>query len=308
MPPWLVGSFISFAALVLGVLLLAYVTSLRLTNPPDYVHPREPSFRYTKTPLTEHGLSFQDVEIPVAAAGVVRGWLVPAPSQSDQAVLTVHGRAGDRAAFLPLAPDLHRAGAAVLLIDLRENGLSDGAGRGTGLGMREADDIEAAADALRKKGFKHITVIGCSLGASAALIAASRSRLIDGVVADSALESMERYVADEAYRHMRRFPFGGAISRIWGKLVIWVSQARLSLATVTAAEQSIAAISPRPVLLIQGSEDRAVAPSHANELYARAQNPKSIWIVEGAGHCGALSADAKGYAARVIELMRLARQ
>ena len=308
MPPWLVWSLISFAALVLGILLLAYVASLRLTNPPDYVHPRGPSFRYTKTPLTEHGLSFQDVEIPVSAAGVVRGWLVPGSSESDQAVLTVHGRAGDRSAFLPLVPPLHRAGAAVLLIDLRENGLSDGAGRGTGLGMREADDIEAAAEALRRQGFKHITVIGCSLGASAALIAASRSRLIDAVVADSALESMERYVADEAYRHMRRFPFGGAISRIWGKLVIWVSQARLSLLTVTAAEQSIAAISPRPVLLIQGSEDRAVGPSHANELYARAQNPKSIWIVEGAGHCGALSADAKGYAARVIELMRLARQ
>ena len=133
MPPWLVGSFISLAALVLGVVLLAYVASLKLTNPPDYVHPREPSFRYARTPLTQHGLSFHDVEIPVPAAGVVRGWLVPGPSESDQAVLAVHGRAGDRSAFLPLVPHLHRAGAAVLLIDLRENGLSDGAGRGTGL-------------------------------------------------------------------------------------------------------------------------------------------------------------------------------
>ena len=308
MPPWLVWILISFAALVLGILLLAYVASLRLTNPPDYVHPRGPSFRYTKTPLTEHGLPFDDVAIAVPGAGVVRGWLVPGPAESDHAVLAVHGRAGDRSAFLPLVPHLHRAGAAVLLIDLRENGLSDGAGRGMGLGMREADDIEAAADALRSKGFKHITVIGCSLGASAALIAASKSRLFDGVVADSALVSIERFVADQAYRHMGRFPFGGAISKTWGKLVTWISQRRLSLSTLTAAEKTIAAISPRPVLLIHGSEDRAVGSSHANELYTRAQNPKSIWIVTGAGHCGALSADADVYAARVMELMRLARR
>jgi dipeptidyl aminopeptidase/acylaminoacyl peptidase len=46
----------------------------------------------------------------------------------------------------------------------------------------------------------------------------------------------------------------------------------------------VAGISPRPLLLVHGSQDEIVKVSHAHRLYARAGEPKQLVIVEGAGH------------------------
>ena len=43
-------------------------------------------------------------------------------------------------------------------------------------------------------------------------------------------------------------------------------------------------ISPRPLLLIHGDQDNIVPPEHAYKLYARAQDPKELVIIPGAGH------------------------
>jgi dipeptidyl aminopeptidase/acylaminoacyl peptidase len=46
----------------------------------------------------------------------------------------------------------------------------------------------------------------------------------------------------------------------------------------------IARIAPRPLLLVNGSEDDTVEVFRARKLYARAGQPKQLAIVEGAGH------------------------
>ena len=46
----------------------------------------------------------------------------------------------------------------------------------------------------------------------------------------------------------------------------------------------IANISPRPLLIVHGTQDEVVDPSQAWELYSRAGEPKEILMVEGAGH------------------------
>jgi dipeptidyl aminopeptidase/acylaminoacyl peptidase len=43
-------------------------------------------------------------------------------------------------------------------------------------------------------------------------------------------------------------------------------------------------ISPRPLLLVHGSQDDVVDVSHARRLYAKAGQPKELVIIEGAGH------------------------
>jgi len=43
-------------------------------------------------------------------------------------------------------------------------------------------------------------------------------------------------------------------------------------------------ISPRPLLIIHGTEDEVVDPSSARELYHRAGQPKEFLSIEGAGH------------------------
>jgi fermentation-respiration switch protein FrsA (DUF1100 family) len=46
----------------------------------------------------------------------------------------------------------------------------------------------------------------------------------------------------------------------------------------------VAQISPRPLLLVHGSQDETVDISHAHRLYAQAGEPKQLAIVDGAGH------------------------
>jgi fermentation-respiration switch protein FrsA (DUF1100 family) len=43
-------------------------------------------------------------------------------------------------------------------------------------------------------------------------------------------------------------------------------------------------ISPRPLLIVHGTQDDVVDPSSAWALYERAGEPKEILIVDGAGH------------------------
>ncbi len=43
-------------------------------------------------------------------------------------------------------------------------------------------------------------------------------------------------------------------------------------------------IAPRPLLLLQGSDDVTVPVSHAQQLYDKAQKPKQLIIIDGASH------------------------
>jgi fermentation-respiration switch protein FrsA (DUF1100 family) len=52
-------------------------------------------------------------------------------------------------------------------------------------------------------------------------------------------------------------------------------------------KNNIAAVAPIPILIIHGTADTIVAPSHAATLFDAAKEPKSLWLIEGTGHIGA---------------------
>ena len=49
-------------------------------------------------------------------------------------------------------------------------------------------------------------------------------------------------------------------------------------------ERFIDQVSPIPLIIIHGSEDELVLPSHALTLEAKAKEPKELWIIDGAEH------------------------
>ena len=66
-------------------------------------------------------------------------------------------------------------------------------------------------------------------------------------------------------------------------------------------ESLIARISPRPVLIIHGELDNAACTvDDARRLYRAAGDPRELWIVPGAGHCGAHAAAPQAYEERVL--------
>ena len=49
-------------------------------------------------------------------------------------------------------------------------------------------------------------------------------------------------------------------------------------------------LSPTPVLIVSGAEDRPVPCENGWRLYAAAREPKEIWIIPGADHGSTLAA------------------
>lgn len=124
---------------------------------------------HTNDPLTDFGLSHDDVDMPVmegTRSFILRGWHVPPPASgatTKTCVLAVHGGGRDRRAFLRHTPCLHNAGYGVLLFDCREHGLSHWEGRGLSLGTRESRDVHAVVQFLRRDfGYEFIVAMGTS--------------------------------------------------------------------------------------------------------------------------------------------------
>jgi pimeloyl-ACP methyl ester carboxylesterase len=45
-------------------------------------------------------------------------------------------------------------------------------------------------------------------------------------------------------------------------------------------------IAPRPLLLIHGTDDQRITEEQVQRLFAAAEEPKTLWLVEGATHSG----------------------
>jgi len=306
--PMLLGLVI--AALAAGVVLgvVIWRETYNLTSPAGYAQPDPKTFTYTETPRTAAGLDFQEIAFAAPDGRTVRGWLVPAAGDAkDLGVVALHGRGGDRRGALAQLPIFHGEGAGVALIDMRENGLSDGKGRGIGLAVRESEDAVAAAEDLRRRGYRKIVVFGCSLGASAAVLAAARDPAIDGVIAESTLGSFESFKADGATRRLARFGLRAPwVADAWGRAVVAVTRWRIGLQHYERPFDVVDRIAPRPILLIHGERDPWAWPEHARTL-ARVAGPNAtLMMVPQGGHCDDMAVAPAEYRARIVELLKKA--
>lgn len=140
----------------------------------------------------------------------LEGWLVPVIdakqvlTQKEQslrtrrpAVVLLHDHGRNRQQMLPLVQPLHEAGFVVLAMTLRGRGTSDA--RGATYGIREAGDVKAAIEMLRRRPYvdgTKIALVGIGTGANAAIIAASRDQNIAAVAAINPVESVDQLLVE----------------------------------------------------------------------------------------------------------------
>ncbi|MGF1507510.1 MAG: alpha/beta hydrolase [Anaerolineae bacterium] len=191
-----------------------------------------------------------------------------------------------------LVPPLVNAGFNVLQFDWRAHGMS--AGQHTTLGLREVDDLLGAVDFLQARGVRRIGVLGLSMGGAVALRAAARDpRIACGV-------------ADSPYVHLTDALEGVLKERIGLRLrpLVWLILrfAQLRLGNLPLAETSPlpAVEGVGPVLYIFGTDDPLVPASDREAMYNKSGGPKSLWLVEGAGHRGAHAQRSASYHQRVV--------
>lgn len=274
-------------AVVAGALGLAAYTGHYLNGP----RRRRYLDGYTFSPW-EVQVDYEPVEWTVEGA-TVRGWWLPRP-ESQQVVIGCTGHRGAKHELLGIGSGLWRAGYNVLLFDFRGRGESDG--DICSLAYHELADLHGAvAYTLGRMPQAELGVIGYSMGAAVALLGTAAEPRIRAVVADSPFASIRRVVGS-AYTQ-RRLP-AAPMLRLSDAVNRW--RYGYDYGAVQPVDV-VAAIAPRPLLLIHGSEDRTIPLDHGEEIYAAAGEPKELWVIPGAGHCGGYFVDRAAYVARVTD-------
>jgi pimeloyl-ACP methyl ester carboxylesterase len=243
------------------------------------------------------GISVQEVQFHATDGVLLSGWLAVASVHAPTIIL-VHGFKGSRFEMLPYARFLYKGGYNILLYDSRGSGAS--AGWGIALGAREPDDVSGAVHYLNGRADltdKRYGLLGISLGAGIALMAAAREPAIAATVADSAWVDESAQI--EHMGNISRAPFTLPLLPYEPALVDQLIGAHLADSRPLAV---IAQIAPRAVFLIHSADDHnATTPlSGEHQLYIAAKAPKQQWIAPSGGHVGAIKAHTAEYEQRVL--------
>lgn len=235
----------------------------------------QPYTTLVRTPA-DINIEYVDVNLQATDGTALHGWWLKAQGEPKGSVYFLHGNAENISTHIASVYWLPAAGYHVLLLDYRGFGLSQGTPHLPAVFL----DIEAGFTWLLEQPTardKPIFLFGQSLGAAmGSYLAATDVDMqssLNGVVLESSFTSYRTITQDVASRH-------------W---LTWAAQwpAAWSMPRKYDPLDYIGAISPRPLLLIHGTQDEVVPFSQAEELFAAAQQPKSLLRYDGP-HIGAM--------------------
>lgn len=243
------------------------------------------------------GLSFETVRFEAADGTALEAWYLPAPG-TLWPVLFFHGYATSRASLLDEAAAVRGLGHPVLLVDLRGSGGSDG--DRTSLGVREALDVQAAADWIgaRLPDRDGLFLYGQSMGGAAVLRAVGVLGVeADGVIVEAVFDTMLNAVRNR-FRAMGWPAFPAAESLVlWGGVQCGFNGFRHNPAEYGAGVKI-------PVLLLHGEKDPRVTLGQAQHLFSALVGPRYMVKFPSAGHSSCLASDPqkwRGAVGRFLE-------
>ena len=275
---------IFLAVFIIGfIFLFLWKTSSMIISPPRFLG--------TITPDV-YGLKYEEVEFMTDDAIQIKGWFIRNRS-SKATIILLHGFAVDKSDLLDVALFLFKNDFSVLLFDFRAHGYSGG--KYCSLGYFEKMDLRAAVNFLKEKGDKRIGCLGFSMGGTVALLEASINQHILAIVSDSGYLSFKSAVRDfaKAYYHAPEYPFIPP--------AVWTAGKRLGInPNYVDLTLCVGKISPRPIFIIHGRDDKEIALINGLKTYEYAKEPKEIWVVEETGHLGAYAVYGKDYEKRIV--------
>jgi dienelactone hydrolase len=272
-----------------AIVVLSLAIAVAATNVP-------PTALATETPA-DRGLAFEEASF-IAADGVeLTGWYLP--TQNGAAVVLLHGSGSTRSAVLDQAVVLARAGYGVLLFDARGHGTSGG--RAMDFGWYGDADLAGAVGYLAARpevNGSRIAAVGLSMGGEEAIGAAANDSRLTAVVAEGATG---RRAADKAWLS-EEYGFRGLLQEGIDRLTFWFADLLTEAGPPVGLPEAVAAMAPRPLLLIAAGEvpdEQAVAA----RLRAAAPERVEVWVVPGAGHTGGLATAPEEWSARVLAFL-----
>jgi len=212
----------------------------------------------------------EDVWLTARDGVKLHGWYA-SPPEARLATLFLHGNAGNVTHRVQAMLAIREAGSAVLVVDYRGFGKSEGSPSEKGVTL----DAEAAFAWLLNRGFdaNRIVLHGESLGSAVAVDLATRTPCA-GLVLEAPFTSASEVA--------------GTVVPLLGRTLVsgFNSLDRIKRVKV-------------PVMVIHGTQDEVIPFRMGKEIFEAANEPKRFWAVEGAGHNDIVEAAGAAYAERL---------
>ena len=256
------------------------------------------------------GIIYEPVDFTASDGTKLKGWFIPAQKltpplkegilegaksvkmkTSRATVVHFHGNGENRSTHYATLIWLIEHGYNLFTIDYRGYGGSEGKAEPEGVYRDGMAAIRWAKEhAPRGTDKKDLVMYGQSLGG--AIMArcfedvVDRSR-IKAVVLESTFYSYQKIAAD-------------VLSRSW---ITWIFQplGYALISDVTSPEKSYASISPIPLLVIHGEKDNVVPFRFGQEIFRRAQEPKTFWDIPRARHLNVYAVEQTRYQSELLK-------
>ena len=239
------------------------------------------------------GLPLTDVQLSSESGSQIAGWHVRAP-ESKGVVVILHGIRSTRLAMIDRARFLYEAGYSSLMIDFQAHGESPG--ERITLGYLEKLDAKAAVQFAREQHSEEkIAVIGISLGGASATLASPLN--IDAII----LESMYPDIRSAVRNRVK--PWLGHFGDLPTELMLAQLKPRLGASVEDLQPIRHMTQLNCPVFIIGGEVDYQTPPDETRNLFEAANEPKSLWVVPGAGHVDLRTFAPEQYEAKVLAFL-----
>lgn len=193
----------------------------------------------------------------------------------DSVFILCHGFAMSKDAkpFLGLSEDLFKL-HDVIAVDQRGHGRSQGT---FSFSSKEHEDVKVIIN-YSKQSYKHIYLMGFSLGAASCIIEVATNKNVDRLIVVSPPTNFDKIE--------NRFLDMDAVIPWFQKLGPHIFKLRLGNlgAGKINPVDVIDKISPIPLLIIHGDKDPIIFKQHAQALYQKAKEPKEIMIIKKGLH------------------------
>lgn len=289
---WTILWFLLRGGVLLGVgcFLFTFLLFWKNAQPPRYplLYPEAPTL-----PLEE--VAFR------TADGVVLKGSLSLKDPKRPTLLICHGVGANRADLYPFAQLLYEKGKwNIFAFDFRAHGQSGG--RLTSYGALEQRDLEAALAFLDKKPLRReYGFLGVSMGASVGILVAARDTRLKAIWVDSPYadlpEAIRTYL--KTFFRLPEFPFFG-FTLLSYRLLFHRGADEVS------PIKKVGQIAPRPLMIVSGLADERIRPDVSQRLYEKALEPKSLWLIPGAGHLEGHAIETQSYNERLLRFFEKA--
>ena len=210
----------------------------------------------------------------------LHGWFFKTQKNSLGTILFMHGNAENISTHVNSVLWLVNEGYDLFAFDYRGYGRSQGHTTTEGVhfdSMAALELVMSLPDANKDR----IFVLGQSIGGAIAVYTIANfphKDRIKGVIIESAFSDYRRIAREKLGQLIITWPFQYPLSFLFNNQY--------------SPEKQIKNISPVPVLIIHGDQDRITPVHHSTILYKEALEPKDLWIVKGAGHIESFADEA----------------